>query len=161
MEQEIPTTGTKIITLRAPDYMGATMPTKESPKTAEPLREPPRELPPEPTKAKMEKTNNLTTTLGEKNPKTEDHNTCTRPWVDKNATKKRTQMDVQYPPALDMAPASTPEGKEIHESHRSLYPKTNMNSSTKERAWQTYGTTAQTLETTTEPKKTYAKIRKK
>ena len=53
MEQEIPTTGTKIITLRAPDYMGAMMPTKESPKTAEPLREPPRELPPEPTKAKM------------------------------------------------------------------------------------------------------------
>ena len=81
MEQENPTTGTKMITLCAPGYTGKTMPTKESPKTAEPLREASRELPRKQPKAKMEKANNLTTTLREENPKAVDQDTCTCPWV--------------------------------------------------------------------------------
>ena len=63
-------------------------------------------------------------------------------------------MDAQFPMAFGMISASTSKSREINENYRNLCTETNMDSRSLERAWQTYRTTAQTLEEITEPEKT-------
>ena len=62
-------------------------------------------------------------------------------------------MNAQSLTAFHMISVSMSESGEIQENYRNLCAKTNMDSSTLERAWQTYRTTAQTLEEITEPEK--------